>query len=105
VGLENLNKEQLIDILTAVKHNYVEQYQWLFDQDGVALTFSPESLELIAERTLKTHTGARGLHSELERVLMPHMYDLTQYRKNSILKVEINKSQVNIPMTLLKENQ
>lgn len=105
VGLENLNKEQLINILTEVKHNYVEQYKWLFDQDGVELEFSPESLELIAERTLKTQTGARGLHSELERVLMPHMYDLSQYRKHSILKVQINKSQVNIPMTLLKGNE
>lgn len=105
VGLENLTKEQLINILTKVKHNYVEQYKWLFDQDGVELVFSPDSLELIAERTLKTQTGARGLHSELERVLMPHMYDLTQYRKNSILRVEINKSQVNIPKTLLKGNE
>lgn len=105
VGLENLDKQQLINILTKVKHNYVEQYKWLFDQDGVELVFSPESLDLIAERTLQTKTGARGLHSELERVLMPHMYDLTQYKKNSILRVEINKSQVNIPSTLLKENQ
>ena len=76
----------------------------MFDQDGVDLDFDTESLDLIADRTLKTKTGARGLHSELERILMPHMFDLPRYRKNDILKVMINKTQVNTPMTLLQEN-
>ena len=104
VTLKNLTKEQLIEILTQVKHNFVEQYQWLFDQDGVELDFDEESLDLIADRTLKTRTGARGLHSELERILLPHMFDLPRYRKQSILRVVINKDQVNTPMTLLQEN-
>ena len=80
------------------------QYKWLFDQDSVELEFDPESLDLIAERTLKTHTGARGLHSELERVLLPHMFDLPRYRKQQILQVRINKTQVNTPKTLIEEN-
>ena len=104
VTLQNLNKDQLINILTKVKHNFVEQYQWLFDQDGVKLAFDSESLDLIAERTLKTKTGARGLHKELERVLLPHMFDLPRYKKNNILQVKINKTQVNNPMTLVQEN-
>jgi ATP-dependent Clp protease ATP-binding subunit ClpX len=104
VSLQNLNKQQLINILTEVKHNFVEQYQWLFDQDGVELAFDEESLDLIAERTLNTKTGARGLHSELERVLLPHMFDLPRYKKNNILQVKINKTQVNNPMTLVQEN-
>jgi len=105
VSLEQLSKEQLVNILTGVKHNFVEQYKWLFDQDGVELEFDPESLDLIAERTISTKTGARGLHSELERVLLPHMFDLSQYRKQNIIKVVINKDQVNIPMTLAQENK
>jgi len=105
VGLHNLNKQQLIQILTEVNNNFVSQYQWLFDQDGVELSFDSSSLELIADRTLKTKTGARGLHSELERILMPHMFDLPRYKKNNILEVTINKTQVNTPMTLLQENQ
>jgi ATP-dependent Clp protease ATP-binding subunit ClpX len=104
VNLHDLSKDQLISILTEVKGNFVEQYKWLFDQDSVALQFDPESLDLIAERTLKTRTGARGLHSELERVLLPHMFDLPRYRKHNILQVTINKTQVNTPMTLLEEN-
>jgi ATP-dependent Clp protease ATP-binding subunit ClpX len=105
VNLHNLTKAQLISILTDVQHNFVEQYKWLFDQDGVELEFDADSLDLIADRTLKTKTGARGLHSELERVLLPHMFDLPRYKKNNILQVTINKTQVNTPMTLLKENE
>ncbi len=105
VNLHELSKAQLINILTQVKGNFVSQYQWLFDQDGIELAFDPDSLDLIAERTLKTHTGARGLHSELERVLLPHMFDLPRYRKQNILSVTINKTQVNTPMTLAQENQ
>ena len=104
VSLHALSKQQLISILTDVQHNFIGQYKWLFDQDGIALDFDTESLDLIADRTLKTKTGARGLHSELERILMPHMFDLPRYRKNDILKVIINKTQVNTPMTLLQEN-
>jgi len=104
VNLHALDKSQLISILTQVKNSIVSQYQWLFEQDHVALTFEPESLDLIAERTIQTKTGARGLHSELERVLLPHMFDLPRYHKQDILQVTINKTQVNTPMTLIEEN-
>jgi ATP-dependent Clp protease ATP-binding subunit ClpX len=104
VTLHSLTKQQLISILTEVKNNFVDQYKWLFDQDQVCLKFDTDSLDLIAERTLQTKTGARGLHSELERVLLPHMFDLPRYRKNNILQVTINKTQVNTPMTLIEEN-
>ena len=105
VGLEALTRTQLIDILTTVKHNFVSQYQWLFAQDGVDLTFDPASLELIADYTIQSKTGARGLHSELERVLLPHMFDLPQYAKLNINRVIIDTEQVNTPVTLAQENQ
>ena len=105
VSLKNLTKVQLINILTKVKHNFVEQYRWLFGQDGVELDFDVDSLDLIADRTLKTKTGARGLHTELERILLPHMFDLPRYKTANILQVTINKTQVNTPTTLLQENQ
>ena len=105
VGLQDLTKSELIHILNGVRGNLVAQYQWLFEEDGIDLEFDTESLDLIAERTLQTRTGARGLHNELERVLLPHMFDLPRYRKHDIVKVTINKTQVNTPMTLLKQNQ
>jgi ATP-dependent Clp protease ATP-binding subunit ClpX len=104
VSLNDLSKDQLIEILTRVKNNFVDQYKWLFEQDGVELEFDSESLDLIAERTLDTKTGARGLHSELERILTCHMFDLPRYKRANILKVAINKTQVNNPMTLAQEN-
>jgi ATP-dependent Clp protease ATP-binding subunit ClpX len=104
VTLQDLDKAQLVSVLTEAKGNFVKQYQWLFEEDGVELQFDAESLDLIAERTLATRTGARGLHSELERILMCHMFDLPRYKKTNILKVAINKTQVNNPMTLAQEN-
>jgi ATP-dependent Clp protease ATP-binding subunit ClpX len=104
VTLHGLKREQLISILNQIKNNYVSQYRWLFDQDGVALEFDQDSLELLAERALQSRTGARGLHNELERVLMPHMFNLPRYRKQNILQVVINKDLVNTPMTLAQEN-
>jgi ATP-dependent Clp protease ATP-binding subunit ClpX len=104
VSLQALTKSQLINILTEIKNNFISQYKWLFDQDGVALEFDTESLDTIAERTLQTKTGARGLHTELERALLPHMFDLQHYRRQNILQVVINKELINTPMTLIQEN-
>jgi len=100
VALKELDKADLVRILQDVKHNYVSQYQWLFRQDDVELGFSKDSLDLIAERTIKNKTGARGLHSELERVLLPHMYNLTRYRSDGIKQVDIDQALVNSPKEL-----
>ena len=105
VALQQLTKDQLIQVLTGVKNNLVEQYQWLFEQDGVALEFESDTIGNIAERTMKSGTGARGLHSEMERVLMPHMYNLRSYREREILKIVIDKDQVNNPIKLQKGNE
>ena len=105
VSLEALTQTQLIDILTKIKHNFVAQYQWLFEQDGVDLTFDPASLELIADYTIQSRTGARGLHTQLERVLLPHMFDLPRYAKLNINHVVIDTAQINTPATLVQENQ
>ena len=100
VSLQELSKADLIKILTGVKNNFIEQYQWLFLDDGVELKFTDTALDTIAERTMASHTGARGLHSELERVLMPHMYNLKRYPTIGIKCVEIDTKMVNIPKAL-----
>jgi len=104
VALSELSKEDLIRILLDVKHSYIAQYSWLFEQDKVELEFSPEALELIADRTILNKTGARGLHSELERVLLPHMFYLARYRKQGITSVFIDADQVNTPTELKEAN-
>ena len=100
VALKELDKTALVRILNEVKHNYISQYQWLFKQDEVDLEFTADSLDLIAERTIKNKTGARGLHSELERVLLPHMYNLARYRTDGIKHVDIDQALVNSPKEL-----
>ena len=105
VALAELNKEDLVRILQDVKHSYVSQYQWIFKRDQVELEFSADSLDLIAERTIANKTGARGLHSELERVLLPHMYNLTRYRKGGIQVLNINTDLVNNPESLREINE
>jgi ATP-dependent Clp protease ATP-binding subunit ClpX len=105
VALAELSKADLVRILQDVKHSYVSQYQWIFKRDQVELEFSADSLDLIAERTLANKTGARGLHSELERVLLPHMYNLARYRTHGIRTVSIDTQQVNIPEELKEINE
>jgi len=100
VSLKELSKADLIRILTQVKNNYIEQYHWLFKEDGVELKFTESALDLIAEHTLANKTGARGLHSELERTLIPHMFNLRRYASTGIKCVEIDPAQVNKPTAL-----
>ena len=104
VSLEALTKQDLVRILVEVKHSYVQQYQWLFDQDQVTLEFTAEALDQIAENTLQNHTGARGLHSELDRILMPHMYQLKRYVRQGIKHLVIDQDMVNTPKELKKAN-
>jgi len=101
VSIQNLTKEQLVQVLTSVKNNYISQYQYLFSLDDIKLEFTKEALEMMAENTLKLKTGARGLHTEIERVLMPHMYHVRKYRENSISELNINEGLVLEPKPIL----
>lgn len=97
IMLHDLTKEHLISIMTGVKNNLVDQYRWLFDQDGVSLEFEDECLDLLAERSMIAKTGARGLKSEMEKVLMPYMYNLCAYKEKNIVKIVIDKQKINTP--------
>jgi ATP-dependent Clp protease ATP-binding subunit ClpX len=105
VGLEELTQADLVRILVGIKNSYIDQYKWLFGQDEIALDFTPDALEQIATNTIANKTGARGLHSELERVLLPHMYRLPEYRRNDITTIKIDKSMVNTPKELKQVNE
>jgi ATP-dependent Clp protease ATP-binding subunit ClpX len=102
VALNELTLDDLIAILTQVKHCYVDQYKWLFDQDQIRLDFDLAALNCIANNTITHKTGARGLHSELERVLLPHMFNVCKYKEQGITKILIDQELVNIPSELPK---
>jgi ATP-dependent Clp protease ATP-binding subunit ClpX len=76
VGLESLNKDSLVQVLTEPKNAIVKQYQHLFHMDDVELKFTPDALEAAAERALEHQTGARCLRYVIEDTLLDVMYDL-----------------------------
>ena len=100
VTLSELTGPDLVAILTETRHNLIQQYQWLFVQDSVTLDVMPDAVEEIVRRALTSGTGARALHSEMERVLMPHMYCLRQYHDQGLHSITIDAAQVNTPQTL-----
>lgn len=74
--LKELDKDALVKILTTPKNAIVKQYKELFKLDDVELEFDDGALEAIAEKALEKKTGARGLRSIIESVLMPVMYEV-----------------------------
>jgi len=79
-----LANDALIQILTEPKNALVRQYQHLFHLEGATLTFTPDALELLAERASKRATGARALRAVLEEVMMDHMYDLPDQNNEGV---------------------
>ncbi|MCH1386711.1 MAG: ATP-dependent Clp protease ATP-binding subunit ClpX [Rhodobacteraceae bacterium] len=74
--LEDLDQDALVIILTQPKNALVKQYQRLFDLEDTQLTFTDEALQAIAKRAIERKTGARGLRSILEEILLDTMFDL-----------------------------
>ena len=74
--LRALDEDALVNILTQPKNALVKQYQKLFEMDGVTLRFEEESIREVAKLALERNTGARGLRSIMESVLMDVMYDV-----------------------------
>jgi ATP-dependent Clp protease ATP-binding subunit ClpX len=101
VSVADLDKEELIRVLTEVKNNYIAQYTYLLSLDNIKLTFTEEALDQLAENTLKLKTGARGLHTEIERCLMPHMFNTKKYRENKITEINIDRHLILEPKALV----
>jgi ATP-dependent Clp protease ATP-binding subunit ClpX len=74
--LEDLDEEALVEILTKPKNALVKQYGRLFEMEGVKLTFTEDALKVVASRAIKRKTGARGLRSIMESILLTTMFDL-----------------------------
>ncbi len=78
--LEDLDEDALISILTQPKNALLKQYQRLFDMESVQLTFTEEALKAVADRAIKRKTGARGLRSIMEAILLDTMFELPNLR-------------------------
>lgn len=101
VSLTDLNEDQLLRVLTDIKNNYIDQYKYLFSLDEVELEFDNSALKQLVTNCLTLKTGARGLHTEIERALMPHMFNVKKYQRTGLVKVNINKELVLEPKEML----
>lgn len=88
-ALDKLTEEDLVRILTEPKNALVKQYQKLLELDNVALEFEEEALKAIAKRAIERNTGARGLRSIIENVMLDIMYEIPS--RDEITKVVITK--------------
>lgn len=76
IHLEKLTVEDILKVLTEPKNSIISQYQKLFEVDGVHLDFSSDALKVIADNAYKKNTGARGIRSIIENILMDLMYEI-----------------------------
>lgn len=74
--LEELDEKDLVRVLTEPKNSVVKQYEYLFELDGVKLSFEKDALEEIAKESIKRKTGARGLRSIIEELLLDVMFEI-----------------------------
>lgn len=104
--LEDLDEDALITILTQPKNALVKQYQRLFELEKTKLTFTDDSLSAIAKRAIERKTGARGLRSILEDILLDTMFDLPGM--NNVSEVVVNEEAVNTdaqPLMIYSEEE
>lgn len=90
--LEDLDEDALVTILTAPKNALVKQYQRLFELEDAQLTFTDDALSAIAKRAIERKTGARGLRSILEDILLDTMFELPGM--DSVTEVVVNEEAV-----------
>ena len=90
--LTDLDEAALIDILTSPKNALVKQFQRLFEMEDINLEFGEDALKAIANKAITRKTGARGLRSIMESVLLDSMYELPG--STDVEKVIINRDAV-----------
>jgi ATP-dependent Clp protease ATP-binding subunit ClpX len=106
-GLDELDEEALLRILTEPKNSLVRQYQALFSMEGVHMTFAREALREAVRIAVEKKTGARGLRSVLESALVPIMFDIPSRDdiKECMITAEVIKSHTEPVYTLKKEKK
>jgi ATP-dependent Clp protease ATP-binding subunit ClpX len=104
--LEDLDQDALVTILTQPKNALVKQYQRLFELEDTELNFTDDALDAIAKRAIQRKTGARGLRSILEDILLDTMFDLPGL--DEVTEVVVNEEAVSSdssPLMIYAENQ
>ena len=100
VALQELSLNQLIQVLINVKNSFIDQYKYIFSIDNIELSFTEDAIQKIAQNCIDLRTGARGLQSELEKVLLCHMFHIESYKKSGITEIIIDEKMVINPKKL-----
>lgn len=95
VPFMQLTEEQLVQILTEPKNAIIKQYQKMFQLDSIALEFRHDALLAIAKDAIDKKTGARGLRSIIEKILLPVQFNLPGLSKKGVTSVIITEGSVN----------
>ncbi len=103
--LNQLSREDMVRILTEPKNALVKQYKKLFAMDDVELTFEKEALEAIADLAIKRKTGARGLRSIMEEIMVDIMYNLPEYKGYEVVITKDVVEKKAEPVLIKKEKQ
>lgn len=101
--VQELTKEDMLNVLSTVEGNLVTQYKHLFKCDNVGLSFDIAALRQVVSIAIGKKTGARSLRSIMEKALLPHMFNITKYTRTNIKKVRITKSLINNPKEVKKK--
>lgn len=101
VPLNRLDKTAIIDILTKINGNLIDQYKDLFAVGNINLDITSDAIDEIAERALDSGTGARGLQSIMEKTLLPHMFEAVRYQEHGIDKIIVNRDLVKNPASVI----
>ena len=104
-ALEELDEEALVAILTEPKNAIVRQFQALFSMEDVKLTFEPEALKSIAKLAVERKTGARGLRSIVEGVLLDTMFELPDEKDVSEVIITEKVITEKAPVTLVRRGE
>jgi len=105
-SVNELDKEALVEILTKPKNAIVKQFQKMFELDNIDLVFTDEALDAMADLALERKTGARGLRSILEKILLDEMFEAPS--RKDITKIIIDEENVNSdipPKMVLRESK
>lgn len=106
VALRGLDKEALVRILNEPKNALIKQYKKLFDMDGVELSFEDGAVESIAAKAFERKTGARGLRSIMENILMDTMYEIPSDETiEECIITEDTVKEGNAPLTIHKNER
>lgn len=93
-NVEELSVEDLVTVLKEPKNSIVKQYQYMFEIDGIKLTFEDSALTYIAEKAKELKTNARGLKNILERTLLPYQFDAISLVERGLSEIIISKDTV-----------